>query len=118
MRMITTALLIAACLAACALAPSEQELAAADYGAPITSLAAQEKAHQFFAARVPDPALERFTEPEKGWWWEEGEVRYGYSMGFSLSRKRYRAFYRNGILMLVLELPRSSNRLARAMPVH
>lgn len=81
--------LLALLVSGCAMAPSQQEMAAADYGSPIAQDVAQAKVIEFLSHTLKDPESARIEWGmiEKGWV-KDGAVYGGATVfGYGLSAR-------------------------------
>lgn len=101
-------LLAAAVLAGCAqtVAPSDAQLAAADYGAEPTAEQAQAAVRRYYQATLRDPGsaqLAGWTTPQRFWWGQRDQSHYGYLVCVEVNAKNafggYVGFRRDGFLL-------------------
>lgn len=119
-RWIWSMLLVAAMLTGCASAPSQYDIATANYGAPIASWEAEKKATEFFSLYLKDPysAQYQFSTVNRGYYvgnaFESRELTAGYMLIASVNAKNsyggytgaveYRLIFHDGKLVRVIEV--------------
>ena len=117
MRLIAIAL-ATVLLSACAALPTQQEMAAADYGGPVTQPDAESAAKNFLSSRLKDPysAVWQCQPVQKGYFRDSrisgGHLHYGWEMncmvnaknafGGYVGSKSYMFLFRDGSLVSAL----------------